>query len=68
MVRRSRVRLGKNRFSGVPAILIGSAAIVLAAGVTAALSKAATAMPEMIRETRELWLAVNGGGRRRLEP
>jgi hypothetical protein len=67
MVRRSRVRIGKNRFTGLPAVLAGVAVIVAAAGVTAAMSKAATALPDLVRETRELYLAVNGG-RRRLEP
>jgi hypothetical protein len=68
IVRRSRVRLGKSKFTGLPAIFIGVAAVVTAAGVTAAMGKAATALPEMVRETRELLTVLNGGRRPRLGP
>ena len=61
LVRGSRVRFGKDvRFRGVPAILVGVALIVAAAGVTAALEKAAPILPEMFREARELWRTVRG--------
>ena len=66
MIRRSRVRLGKSRFAGLPAVFAGMAVLVAAAGASAALWRAATALPDLMRETRELYLAVNG--RRRLEP
>jgi hypothetical protein len=67
VIRRSRVRLGNNRFAGLPAVFAGVAVIVAAAGVTAAMSQAVTALPVLVRETRELYLSVTAG-RRRLEP
>jgi len=61
IVRRSRVRLGKRmRFEGAPAILAGIACIICAAGVAEALKRGATAVPDVLRETRELWIAVRG--------
>ncbi len=66
MIRRSRVRLGKTRFTGLPAACIGLATVVAAGGAAVALVRAAGTLPELIRESRELWLAVTGT-RRRLE-
>jgi hypothetical protein len=66
-VRASRFRYGRLRASGVPAILCGAAAIVLAAGAGAALRRAAIVVPETLRETRLLWLAVRGENRPALE-
>jgi hypothetical protein len=61
MLKRARVRLGKRvRFEGFPAILAGVACVVCAAGVAQALTKGATALPDLARETRKLWLAVRG--------
>ncbi len=58
LVKRSRLKIGKIDARGVPAILIGVAAIVAARGLTAALYKGATILPESLREARQLWLAV----------
>ncbi|MBD5635012.1 MAG: hypothetical protein IAI49_11090 [Candidatus Eremiobacteraeota bacterium] len=58
--RASRLRYGRLRARGVPAILCGAATIVLAAGLSAALQKATVALPEVLREARFLWLAVRG--------
>jgi hypothetical protein len=56
----NRLRFGKLEARGVPAILLGAAAIVLAAGASAALKRAVTMLPETLRESREFWLAVRG--------
>ena len=66
LVRQSRVRLGKNQFRGLPAVFVGAAAIVGAWGVATAMRRAAIAMPEFVRETRELMLAMRE--RHRLPP
>ncbi len=50
----SRLRLGKFRASGVPAILLGASAIVVAAGVARALQAAAPTLPETLRESKNL--------------
>jgi hypothetical protein len=68
MIRRSRVRLGKSRFAGLPAVFIGIAVLVSAAGAAVALVKAAESLPNVLRETRQLWLAVTGQRRNNLEP
>jgi hypothetical protein len=53
--RRARIRIGKNfRVDGVPAILLGIACIVTAAGAGRVIEKAAPILPETLRETREL--------------
>ena len=50
-VRASKIRIGKNvRVSGVPAILLGAAAVVAAAGM----ARAFPVLPEIIREGRLL--------------
>jgi hypothetical protein len=68
LVRGSRIRLGKNvRIAGVPAILMGVACIVAAAGAASVLRKAAPILPETLRETRELWKAIRAD-RRELNP
>jgi hypothetical protein len=68
LVRGSRVRLGKNvRFVGVPAILVGVACIVAAGRAMAVLEKAATILPDTLREARELWRTIRGD-RRELYP
>jgi len=51
IVKRSRLRFGPLEARGVPAILLGVAAIVTAS----ALHRAAASLPEAIRETRA-WL------------
>ena len=50
LVQASKIRFGKLRITGVPAILLGAAAIVAAAGVARALPVA----PDTIREARQL--------------
>jgi hypothetical protein len=62
-VKASRLRVGPVRARGVPSILIGVAAIVFAAGVGQALQLAARALPETIRETRDLMLVARGAQR-----
>jgi hypothetical protein len=56
----SRLRFGKLDARGVPAILLGVSAIVVAAGVSAAIRRGATMLPETLREAREFWLAARG--------
>ncbi|MBD5603832.1 MAG: hypothetical protein IAI48_01865 [Candidatus Eremiobacteraeota bacterium] len=58
LIAASRVRVGSVRIRGVPAILCGVAAIVAAAGASAALQRVATIVPETLREARLLWIAV----------
>jgi hypothetical protein len=58
LVQQSRLRVGAIDARGTASILLGVAAIVLAAGATAALGKATTALPEGLREARLLWLAI----------
>ncbi len=59
---------GPLRARGVPAILLGSAAIVLAAGVTAALCKTSERLPESLREARELAGVLRGPQPPQLNP
>jgi hypothetical protein len=56
MVRASKIRIGKARISGVPAILLGVAAIVAAAG----LARALPVLPESLREARLLLESARG--------
>lgn len=66
MLRVSRFRLGRAiRAQGVPAILLGVSAVVLAAGVARAVQSAAPALPDAFREARSLWESVR---RRPLNP
>jgi hypothetical protein len=67
LVRGSRFRFGGVRARGVPAILCGAAAIVVAAGMGAALNRGVVTFPETIREVRLFWVAVRGD-RRELAP
>ena len=60
LVKASRLRFGRFEARGVTAILFGVAAIVVAGGASAALRAGATILPETLRESRELWLAVRG--------
>ena len=52
------LELGPLKATGIPAILIGVGGIVLASGITAALSKGATRLPETLGEARGLAEAV----------
>jgi hypothetical protein len=58
------IEIGPLRASGVPAILVGVTGIVLASGITAALSKGATRLPEALGEARGLAEALNSGSLR----
>lgn len=58
------LEIGPLRARGVPAILIGVTGVVLASGVTAALSKGATRLPETLGEARGLTEALNIGSPR----
>jgi hypothetical protein len=53
-LRVSKLRLGSLRAQGVPAILLGVAGIVLAAGAMRALQAGAPNLPDTIRELRQL--------------
>jgi hypothetical protein len=53
------IEIGPVRASGVPAILLGVTGIVLASGVTAALAKGSTRLPETLGEARGLAEALN---------
>ena len=54
VLRASRLRFGDVRAMGVPAILIGVAGVILAAGVSRSLGSIAPQLPEMIREVKSL--------------
>ena len=55
VLRASRVRIGKQvRLQGVPAILVGVATIVVAAGAARALSRLSATLPEAVREIQAL--------------
>ncbi len=54
VLRLSKLRFGNVRAQGVPAILLGVAGIVLAAGAMRALQSAAPSLPDTIREMRAL--------------
>lgn len=56
----SRLTYGSLETRGVPAILFGVAAVVLAAGASTALQRSATMLPETLREARIFWLAIRG--------
>jgi hypothetical protein len=67
MQREYTLEVGPLRATGVPAILLGSAAIVAAAGVAAFLSRSAARLPETLSEAK--WLAQTlRGDRPRLNP
>jgi hypothetical protein len=53
------IEIGPLRARGVPAVLLGVTGIVLASGVTAALAKGATRLPETLGEARGLVDAMN---------
>jgi len=58
------IEVGPVRATGVPAILLGVSGIVLASGITAALSKGATRLPETLSEARGLAEAMIQGNPR----
>jgi hypothetical protein len=54
VLRASRLRFGEFRAMGVPAILLGVAGVVLAAGVSRSLGSIAPMFPETLREMKSL--------------
>jgi hypothetical protein len=58
------LEVGPQRATGMPALLLGVSSIVLASGLTAALAKSATRLPETLGEARGLAEAVNAGSPR----
>jgi hypothetical protein len=58
------IEVGPVRASGLPAVLLGVTGIILASGVTAALSKGASRLPETLGEARNLADALNAGSPR----
>ncbi|HTX56935.1 MAG TPA: hypothetical protein VMD47_07505 [Candidatus Acidoferrales bacterium] len=67
MERGYTIEVGPLRATGVPAILLGSAAIVAAAGLAAFLSRSAGRLPETLGEAKGLAQALRGE-RPRLNP
>jgi hypothetical protein len=61
------IEIGPLRASGVPAVLLGVTGIILASGVTAALAKGATRLPETLGEARGLADALNASAAARLK-
>ena len=51
---RSRLRVGPIRTDGIPAILVASSLIVVAAGIAKAFDRIAPVLPETFRELRKL--------------
>ncbi len=66
VLRASKLRIGKVRAMGVPAILIGVAGIILAAGTARSLGTIAPMLPETLREMKSLIEA--GSDARKLKP
>jgi hypothetical protein len=65
VMKASKLQLGKLEARGVPAILLGAAAIVLAAGAARAVLAGAPHLPDTIRELRGL-LESNRGEPKRI--
>ncbi|HUA08176.1 MAG TPA: hypothetical protein VMA98_02810 [Candidatus Acidoferrales bacterium] len=65
--REYKLEIGPLRATGVPAILLGSAGIVLAAGVAAFLGRSAERLPETLGEANGLAQTLRGD-RPRLSP
>jgi hypothetical protein len=54
VMRASRLRVGKVRAMGVPAILMGVAGIIVATGVARSVRTLAPMLPETLRELKSL--------------
>lgn len=67
ILRASAVRYGGFRARGVPAIMLGVSAVVLAAGTVRALAVAAPSLADTLREAKSLADALRGE-RPRLNP
>ena len=60
------IEIGPLKATGVPAILLGVTGVVLASGVTAALARGATRLPETLDAAQKLaWTIGNGSPRLR---
>jgi hypothetical protein len=53
------IEIGPLKATGVPAVLLGVTGIVLASGVTVALSRSASRLPETLDAARELASTIN---------
>lgn len=53
------LEIGPLRATGVPAVLVGVTGIIVASGVTAALAKSASRLPETLGEVRGLADSLN---------
>jgi hypothetical protein len=62
------IEFGDFRAQGPPAILVAVAGVVLASGVTAALSRGSARLPETLSEARGLAEALRDRERARLAP
>ena len=60
VLRASQIRYGGFRVRGVPAILAGVTAVVLAAGTVRTLAATAPSLPEALREAKNLAEALRG--------
>jgi len=58
------IEIGPFRATGVPAILMGASGIILASGITKALSQSANRLPETLGEARGLAQTLTGGSPR----
>lgn len=67
VLRASSIRIGDLRVRGIPAILLGAAAVVATAGAVRGLTAAAPALPEVLREAKGLAEALRSEPRR-LQP
>lgn len=67
VARRQRIEFAGLRVQGVPALLLGSAAVVLAAGVCSLLARAGERLPETLSEARGL-IEATRSPRSRLNP
>ncbi len=54
LLRASKLRIGEVRAQGVPAILLGVSAVIVAAGVGRSIAAIAPQLPEALREMKAL--------------
>lgn len=58
------LEIGPVRATGVPAVLLGVSGVVIASGVTAAIAKSGSRLPETLGEARGLAQTLGGGSPR----
>jgi hypothetical protein len=63
VLRASKLRFGGFRATGLPAILLGVSAVVLAGGVARSLSAFVPMLPETLRETKNVIETAKRDGR-----